>query len=436
MEYRRTTAMLNPDFIRPLRASRSSWEALAGDNREIMRHSSGAVHAAITEPQNGHLVLSLYGAQEFGVELQQLSASFAASDAGVAATDSNHNGAYVAYTQADGLGRAGSVAHFPDPFGDAGDHRLLGPLTPRGADVENSFLQASRANNTVVYGWRDRTTGDIFVGVSQDGLEFPPAQTLLTDPDAVRGPATGIQGDYVIYVYQSRSPRFAPVDSHTGDGAYYVWSDSGDGGVTWSEPGPLFPHPDSLPFAIGLSRGRGDDLKREEIGVSPAGSAARPATQLLAWANPADISDSRVFAMTALTPLTSDGNADWSADGNDIGLLAFKSFGVGGEWSYSITNRSLYRRADLAQPYQGRIGTLFKYSALPGTRVRVVTYVNRAPAGSELDDQIVVLVSTNKGDSFDYESTFTATSKHESTVVHVTLPIGLNVQGIDPTLVW
>src|SRR5713226_7321463 len=76
---------------------------------------------------------------------------------------------------------------------------------------------------------------------------------------------------------------------------------------------------------------------------------------------------------------------------------------------------------------------------------------------------IVVLVSTNKGDSFDYESTFTATelrfdthahliisnsaccyadkdgtiwqdlliadSKHESTVVHVTLPIGLNVQG-------
>ena len=97
-------------------------------------------------------------------------------------------------------------------------------------------------------------------------------------------------------------------------------------------------------------------------------------------------------------------------------------------------------------------------------------YVDKAPKGSNLEDQVAVLVSTNKGDSFDFEAVFTASqlkldrssdvvisnsascyadsagdvwadllvtdAKRPEAVLHAVLPIGINAQGLDPTPGW
>lgn len=468
MEFERIKAPSDTATIRRLGAPGYEAQALLGDNRELMRHSNGALHAVVTQNGTKGGALSLYGAAEFGGELRALAEAFVSVDGGSCsepATDSNQNGAYVAFVQGKPGALAGYVAHFADPFGDPSDVRVSGPLTPEG-DVRNSFLQASRAFNSVVYGWRDGRTGTVYAGVSQDGIEFPPAEALSGDIAAIHGPAIGIHGDYVVCIYQSEDDRFAPVDAPTG--SYYVWTESGDGGRTWSDPLPLFPSARDLPPAVGLASVAGDDLRRYEVPVLGDASPAEVAAQLLVWANLEDASDSRVFAMTTLTaPPHRVAGADWP---KSVGLIAFKSFGVGGEWDYSITNRSLYRRSGIADSYNGRVGRHFKYSALPGTRVRVVSYVDHAPDGSGLEDLVAILVSTNKGDSFDYETTFTASElgfdPHAELVIsnsacayadadgmiwqdlligdasdpqavrHATLPIGMRVDGVDPTLAW
>jgi hypothetical protein len=100
----------------------------------------------------------------------------------------------------------------------------------------------------------------------------------------------------------------------------------------------------------------------------------------------------------------------------------------------------------------------------------VIAYVDRAPQDSPLEDQLAILVSTNKGDSFDFESTFSASelgladdaelvisnsaccfadgagdiwqdllladARKPDRILHATVPVGLNGQGLDPTLSW
>ena len=144
-------------------------DGLLGDNREIMRHSSGAIHAAIVE-RNGRM--SLFGAKEFGEAMTRLVGPISGERSQgdeAPATDSNQNGTYVAYVQHSGSGAAGYLTHIPDPFGDPADFRVYGPLTPLSGLATNSFLQASHAFDSLVYGWRDEKTGDLFVGVSSDG---------------------------------------------------------------------------------------------------------------------------------------------------------------------------------------------------------------------------------------------------------------------------
>ncbi|MGY2087834.1 hypothetical protein [Nocardia gipuzkoensis] len=465
MKFHRLEDNCSDISVRSLSAEGLVAASLLGDNRELMRHDEGAIHAVLTGSSKSGRALYLFGSREFNQELTDLSGPFATHDAADPATDSNQNGVYVAFTQSNGGVRAGYIAHVPDPFGDPGDIRVHGPLTPTGADADNSFLQASRAENSVVYAWRT-AAGEIHVGISPDGVDFPTTTSVVADAYAVRGPAIGIQGDYAIFAYQTKDPRFAPVDSQVGDGAYYVWLESGDSGATWTEPKPLFPDISELPLATGLSlESQRNDLIRSEIKVSGAGNSGILAAQLLAWVNAEDYPDSRVFALATLAPA-----ADSTRWAPSVGVLAFKDFGVGGEWGYTVTNRDLYRRSGIGEDYAGRAGKHFKYSALPGTPVRVVSYVDSAPSGSGLEDQVAILVSTTKGETFEYESVFTASelnfspdaellisnsaccyADHEGgiwqdllvgdarrpdTVVHATLPIGLTVEGRDPTLVW
>jgi hypothetical protein len=463
--HRLTTA--DSGSVRTLSADGLVTNSLLGDNRELMRHDEGAIHAVLTTKNGAGRALYLFGSREFGQELADLTGPFAKDDAADPATDSNQNGVYVAFTQNTGPGRAGYLAHVPDPFGDPGDIRIHGPLTAAEVDAENSFLQASRAENSVVYAWRSRS-GEIHVGISPDGVTFPQAEPVVADAHAVRGPAIGIQGDYVICIYQTTDPRFAPIDSQVGDGSYYAWLESGDRGTTWTDPKPLFPNADELPRATGLAiKSQGNDLIRSEIKITGGSHDGVLAAQILAWLNPLDYPDSRVFAMTTLASTTEPGGRDWAPN---VGVLAFKDFGVGGDWGYTVTNRSLYRRSAIEEGYSGRTGQHFKYSALPGTKVRVVSYVDSAPAKSGLEDQLAILVSTTKGDTFDYETIFSASDlgfdadaellisnsaccyadqdgkiwqdlligdlKRPRKVVHATLPVGLSVEGRDPTLAW
>jgi hypothetical protein len=445
-------------------------DGLLGDNREIMRHSSGAIHAAIVE-RNGRM--SLFGAKEFGEAMTRLVGPISGERSQgdeAPATDSNQNGTYVAYVQHSGSGAAGYLTHIPDPFGDPAEFRVYGPLTPLSGLATNSFLQASHAFDSLVYGWRDEKTGDLFVGVSSDGATFPTAQRVASDQHITRGPATGIHGDYVIFAYETTNPQFKPVDSDGGRRNYYVWCESGDGGESWSEPQPLFPESSRLPRATGYALAPHGDLTRSEVPIAAEAPLWDPSLQLLASANLEDPRDSRVFIMTTAVPAPNPRHGDWAGSDNSLGLLAFKPIEIGGEWGYAVTNRSLFRRTELTKPYVGRTGRLYKYSALPGTPIRVVMYVDKAPQGSNLEDQVAVLVSTTKGDSFDFETVFTASqlkldrssdvvisnsascyadsagdvwadllvtdAKRPEAVLHAVLPIGINAQGLDPTLSW
>ncbi len=474
MQFSRTSSDVALVAIRPVALAATHCETLYGDNRPLMRHTSGAIHAALIERLEAGDRMSLFGAERFGEEMKRLAGPISSPDSdgdAVPATDSNQNGVYIAYVQHDGNGDAGFVTHVPDPFGDPAEFRVHGPLTPAEGRATNSFLQASRAFNSVVYGWRDEKSGALYLGVSADGVNFPAAKCVSTDKHIRRGPATGIHGDYAIFVYETTNPDFAPADSNGGTGAYYVWSESGDGGETWSEPQPLFPNAVDLPRVSGYSLAKGDDLRRSEVSVAAIAPAWDPSVQLLAWANVEDAQDSRVFVLTTAVPtLSASEKGDWAGADNSVGLLAFKPIAVGGDWSYSITNRSLFHRSELSKPYAGRTGRLYKYSALPGTPIRVITYVDKAPRDSDLEDQLAVLVSTNKGDSFEHESVFGAAelklggdadlvisnsaccfadangdvwadllvsdAKRPEQILHATLPIGINAQGLDATLSW
>lgn len=473
MQFSRTSSDAASVAIRRVASSATHCETLYGDNRPLMRHTNGAIHAAMIERSDEGDRMSLFGAERFGEEMKRLAGPISSPDSrgdALPATDSNQNGAYIAYVQRDGRGRAGFLTHVPDPFGDPAEFRVHGPLTPAEGHAANSFLQASRAFNSVVYGWREEKSGELYLAVSADGVEFPEAKRVSADKHITRGPATGIHGDYVIFVYETTNPDFAPADSNGGTGAYYVWSESGDGGKTWSEPRPLFPDAVDLPRVSGYSLAKGDDLRRSEIAVHAIAPSWDPSLQLLAWANVEDAQDSRVFVLTTAVPALTAKDGDWSGVENSVGLLAFKPIAVGGDWSYAITNRSLFHRSELSKPYAGRTGRLYKYSALPGTPIRVITYVDKAPRDSELEDQLAVLVSTNKGDSFDHESVFGAAelkldsdadlvisnsaccfadakgdvwadllvsdAKRPQEILHATLPIGINAQGLDATLSW
>jgi len=91
-------------------------DSLIGNNRELMRHSDGTIHAILAEILDGKQALSAFGSQEPAGEWQRL-ASPLSSDSGLdnatPATDSNQNGVYVALAQDAGNGSSGAIAQIP-----------------------------------------------------------------------------------------------------------------------------------------------------------------------------------------------------------------------------------------------------------------------------------------------------------------------------------
>ena len=461
--------------------------SLLGDNRELMRHGNGALHAALVETVEDRPRIGLFGIRERGAKWARLVSPISSPDSRgdtQPATDSNHNGTYVAFVQEGDGGKAGFVAHAPDPFGDPSDLRLHGPLTPPEGSATNSFLQGSRVFNSVGYAWRDEATGDVFVGVSRDGVDFPPARRITTDRGIVNGPAIGIRGDYVLCTYVTSTPASSPGRSRTATvedpstaqshgrvpAYYYMFTESGDGGESWTDPAPLIPEAKDLPTIAAYSLTREDDLRRHDIVLEGAGPKSA-SLQALVWAPAVTLrADTRLFTQMSLLPSEKFRRKVGASRQDSVGVLAFKPIAVGGTWTYVLTNRPLFRRADRGDTHSSRFGTLYKYGALPDTAVRSLVYVERAPKESQLEDKVILLVSTNMGNSFDYELAFDASElglerdarvvvtnslccfpdaegdvwqdvllgdlTRPNAIVHATLPLGWNVQGLDPTLTW
>jgi hypothetical protein len=456
--------------VRALGVTAPADATLLGDGRALMRHGSGAIHAALLDATGDTLRLGLYGTRNRGGDWACLVDKLSSDDSrgdGSPATDSNQNGVYVAFTQDTGSGRAGYVAHVPDPFGDPGHFTLHGPLTPPDIDAEGSFLQASRVYNSVVYNWHDARSGDVYVGVARDGIDFPAAQQVVTGQGMVNAAATGIRGDYVNLVYRTRDTAFGSPEAN--GGYHFAWRESGDGGQTWTDARPLVTDAQNLPEVVSYALTGDEDLKRSQTRLTGE-SLEKASLQVLVWMSPnTRQTDSRVFAMTSVQPKQLP-SADWRPSDGSIGLLAFKPIAVGGEWEFTLANRTLYRRGSAGKPHAGREGTMYKYGALPDTAVRSIVYVEHAPEGSGLEDQVVSLVSTNMGDTFDYETVFSASQlslspgarilisnsaccftdaegniwqdlliadeRQPQVLRHAMLPIGFNIQGTDPTRSW
>jgi hypothetical protein len=457
--------------VRQLDVDQIDGRMLHGDGRPLMRHSDGAMHAAVVDTAAGDPQMTLVGFENPREAWRTLAERIGPEGGRQSepATDSNQNGAYVAYVEGDDAA-TGSILHIPDVFGAPEVSHAHGSLTPADRNVRGSSFQASRGYNSVIYGWRD-DDGGIYVGVSEDGQTFPEAKLLTRDAGVVNGPAIGIYGDYAIACFVSSDPRFAPAGADRGAGEhYYAWCESGDCGETWSEPAPLIPSVNDLPFAVAHSV-RGGDLVRHEVMLSGA-TDERGTLQSLVWAN--SPVDSRLFAELALTPKSGLYGEDWGAGGNRVGVLAWKRIELGGKWRFVLTNRSLFQRDDRSKEFEGRKGEQYKYCALPGTAIRVVAYVDKAVeqlrASGEQEDQLVFLMSTNMGDSFDHETTFSASelglppdaeavianslccyidaegdiwqdllvadARAPEAVFTATLPIGINVAGFDPTMHW
>lgn len=446
--------------------------SLRGDGRPLMRHSDGAMHAAVIDTAEGNRRMSLVGfkdPKEGWKILAHRIGSAEEVEESEPATDSNQNGAYIAYVET-GKSGSGGIVHIPDVFDDPNSFRVHGPLTPADRAVRGSCLQASRGYNSVVYGWRD-DEGGVYVGVSRDGQSFPEATLLVRDPNVINGPATGIYGDHVIVSFVTSDPRFRPRGKQDGgsDEYYYAWCESGDGGETWSEPAPLIRSIDDLPFAVAHSV-VGSDLVRHEVRLSGATSKLG-SLQVPTW--PLSPVDSRVFAELAITPVDDLYGENWGAADNHVGILAWKPIELGDTWRYILTNRSLFRENEGAKSFDGRTGGQYKYCALPGTSVRVVAYVDKVPRDghdSDLEDHVVLLMSTNMGDSFDHETSFSASAlglaadadavianslcchvddkgdiwqdlllgdvRAPESILTATLPTGINVAGFDPTMHW
>lgn len=438
---------------------------IVGDNRELMRHSDGSLHVALVVNGRSGPRLNVLGAHAGDADLVPLSGPIGKGNAGDPATDSNQNGVYIAFTQQDERGSAGYVARIPDLFNDGKQIEISDALTPLDGAAENSFLQGSRGYNSVAYAWRDRKKGVIYAGVSKDGHRFPEARVVVKDRAIVGGPAIGVYADLVILTYQTASKAFAP-DGYEGEkGNFYAYMESGDGGDTWSKPSRLVDHVRDLPPALAYSVGQKGDPERMEVPLSGA-SILRTSMQSLVW-EPFEGPDKRIFA---LTTFTAEANHP-SGVAEEVGVLTWKPPILGATWKHVLTNRAIFRRAgSAAKGAKDRQIGQFKYCALPGTSVRVVAYVEKSAAGVSVEDRVVLLVSTNMGDSFDHEASYSASDlglgnradvtisnsacthidgngdlwqdllvgdlKKPAKLRHALLPVGINVQGTDATQSW
>ena len=411
-----------------------------------MRHSSGAISGVVVTKSGGRDVLDYVSSTNDGREWTHFtpkSIRGLSDSVTQPALDGNDQGVYVSYV-------AGSRGHVLSILGAPSHpvYRDSGDLTGAGKN-QYSFIAASRNGfKTVAYGWFDRETGAINVGVSPDGKTFPRTRHIAFDKDALYGPALGVLGQYVIVSYLTRNPRITGSQRVPGSAAV-AWVESSDGGRTWSSPSALYGSLKSISASV-TDRGV---TKFRLINLANAVPKIADFSQSLVWAD-FTMANSRVFVSSTLQY-----TIPWSGRTGSIGVVSFKMPKSGGEWTHVAAG-------DVVESGSAPNTWLHQYSALPDTPIRAVSYIEHVGQRSQSGEELVVAVSTDTGKTFDHfvrygavQLGLSANSKllartspclwrdasgkvsidafvsagndmdSPSTVAHLKLPLGLNIKG-------
>ncbi len=326
-----TTAVVNNLAVTEVSKAVESATSLEEGGRHLVALSYG-ISMVYLEGKNEQTKIHWIGSNDKGKTWPFKSPRLVSKTEGIdkyPAIDANVNGSYVAYVN-EGNGVAGGyVAYLPKPFEKPDEYKVFGPLTTASGNCKYSFISASKAAPTVVYGWTDMQTGAIRVGVSLDGKEFPETKVLTTDKGAVSGPAVSIEANYAALTYQSTNSEYFPSDYKPAPGevikSFPVWMESSDGGKTWSKPEPLLGRAaDNFPTITATKINK--DNKAIKVNLIVNGGCKLSSTQSsgLVWAA-ADINNPLVFMMNAQSPvsLNHDFNALGTTD-NSVGVVSFK----------------------------------------------------------------------------------------------------------------
>jgi hypothetical protein len=406
-----------------------SKDSIAGAGRNIMRTADGGLVAAYSVSEKGRLQLVFSRSTDNGRSWSDVVVPSADDNVRQAAIDSNFQGSYIAFTQTRGGATAGRIAFASAPFGSDPLLVVSEQVTPVGVEPHDTFIQASRKGwgnlaaddrETVVYGWQDKISKNLYIGVSPDGRTFPMARRVIDDPFAVSGPSVAIRGKFVIATYQSKNPAMAPADVAAPGAAYPAWTESFDGGETWSAPKPLF----------GL---RASDFPAATVEVHPgdfkevrlAGGTSLSNSPSLNWATSRDDDSSEeaedktvaragdavkarreaggtTFVQSSLMGVDKQGRR------GEVSIVSFRPIEPGAKWTHVIAHNKLTQNASRQSPtvsHMDATSSQFQYSALIDTPIRATLYQEDDTIADR--SRLIVAVSTDTGKSFDKHVSFT-----------------------------
>jgi hypothetical protein len=432
-------------FTQPVSADNAfpmvSEASIANAGRNIMRTVDGGIVATYAVANGERSALIFARSLENGVTWDQVEFPAVTGDVRQAAVDSNFKGSYIAFSERVGDAIVMRIAHTAAPFAEDPAFVVSASVAPVGVVPADVYIQASRkgwgqlsdvAKETVAYGWQDANTGALYVGVSPDGETFPLALKVLEDPYAASGPAVAVRGNYVVASYQTTNPDIVPSDvpEHLRAGrTYTAWIESMDGGLTWSEPRPVFGH-----LSTDFPLAKIVDPSGEVDYLRLAGGTALPNSPTLNWGSSrsrpdrggnllsradddptvpsvlqtevqfADAKESEsglTFVQTSMNGIGADGAA------SEVSIVSFRQIMPGAPWTHVVAHNQLTSDPSLVDAGTSTLdvdASQFQYSALIDTKIRATSYkeVDTDTGASRL----VIAVSTDTGMSFDHHVSF------------------------------
>ncbi|TBZ73813.1 hypothetical protein [Rhizobium leguminosarum] len=425
--------------------------SIEGAGRNIMRTASGGLVATYAESSGGQSSLIFDRSLNNGRSWEKAIVETRPGQIVESSIDSNFQGSYIAFTEEQGGKVVGRIAFSNAPFSKDPKFSVSLPVTPAGVEPWDTSIQASRKGwgsqdsddrETIAYGWQDKRSKSLYIGVSKDGRSFPPARIVVADRYATSGPAVAVRGKFVIATYLTTNPNIVPTDvPHENGVSYPAWIETFDGGESWSSPQPLFGSK-----AADFPTVEVDD-NRDRVRL--AGGTAQMNSPILNWAfsREGDASDDEAEDKTAPSQESSSNNSKPPADNDqggitfvqtslrglglggrssEISVVSFRQIAPGANWTHVIANNKLSRSPGSRG---GDISTIsavasqFQYSALIDTPVRATVYKEYDSVVGET--RFVAAISTDTGKRFDRHASF---GKEELTA--------LGIENVDATTVF
>ena len=317
--------------------------------------------------------------------------------------DSNNFGKFVAYSVPVGGKFIGQVSHKEIGGGSFVSSDIYAPMTPQANSVSKSFIAASRGTDEwgnfvrdVGYGWVDETAGDIFVGHSNTGIEFPPARLIHSDAGLVGGVSIAVSGDFLLVVFHSNNKKYQPVELAHSNGAFPVLLESDDGGVTWTDPQPLFGS--SIKDFPALS-------STTEIVLAGGTQGIDIVANALAWERRKK-GEKNIYVTSSIQPVSRLSSGSWAplngGRSAHFGIVSSRDFNSEhSNWRHAIVHdiSAQLAPAGIQTSDVPPFATSFhQYSALPGSPVRTLTYLEEKGLG---EADLVVGISTDSGNTYD-----------------------------------